>query len=163
MPHDQVRSSGGRSALRFVGLERVHRSPCPRSYPAASGVGSRSLGRWRQSPSLLLFDDPTVGSRPDHRDDRQSIEIVKLRDLEQRHVHHGHTPDARRFLHRNPRSRQVPNGRVQILKAAASQPPHARFIVLHDGRIHFEGTAAELRASPDRYLQEFLFRTVPPW
>jgi len=35
--------------------------------------------------------------------------------------------------------------------------------VLHDGRIQFEGSAAELRASRNAYLQEFLFMTLPPW
>ena len=36
-------------------------------------------------------------------------------------------------------------------------------MVLHEGRIYFEGSAAELRASRDGYLQEFLFMTLPPW
>ena len=36
-------------------------------------------------------------------------------------------------------------------------------MVLHEGRISFEGSGAELLASPDPYLQEFLFMTLPPW
>jgi hypothetical protein len=36
-------------------------------------------------------------------------------------------------------------------------------MVLHEGRIAFEGSASELLASRDRYLQEFLFMTLPPW
>ena len=48
------------------------------------------------------------------------------------------------------------NGRVQILKAAAPQPRHAQFIVLHDGRNPLEGTAAELRASSDTSLEPYL-------
>jgi ABC-type transporter Mla maintaining outer membrane lipid asymmetry ATPase subunit MlaF len=36
-------------------------------------------------------------------------------------------------------------------------------MVLYDGRICFEGTATALQASTDRYLQEFLFMTLPPW
>jgi ABC-type transporter Mla maintaining outer membrane lipid asymmetry ATPase subunit MlaF len=36
-------------------------------------------------------------------------------------------------------------------------------MVLNQGRICFEGTAAELLASPERYLREFLYRTLPPW
>jgi len=36
-------------------------------------------------------------------------------------------------------------------------------MVLDDGRIHFEGSAAELLASRDGYLQEFLSMTLPPW
>ena len=37
------------------------------------------------------------------------------------------------------------------------------FMVLNDGRIYFEGSAADLLASRDDYLQEFLFMTLPPW
>jgi hypothetical protein len=29
--------------------------------------------------------------------------------------------------------------------------------------MHFQGTAAELLAAKDPYLQEFLFMTLPPW
>jgi hypothetical protein len=36
-------------------------------------------------------------------------------------------------------------------------------MVLHDGRIQFEGSGDELRASKDAYLHEFLFMTLPPW
>jgi hypothetical protein len=36
-------------------------------------------------------------------------------------------------------------------------------MVLHDGRICFEGSASELLASPEAYLREFLFMTLPPW
>ena len=39
----------------------------------------------------------------------------------------------------------------------------ARFLVLHDGHIYAEGTLAELLASKDPYLHEFLFMTLPPW
>ena len=41
--------------------------------------------------------------------------------------------------------------------------PPADFMVLHDGRIHFDGTSEELLASPDPYLKELLFMTLPPW
>ena len=42
-------------------------------------------------------------------------------------------------------------------------PALAEFMVLHEGRIHFHGTAAELLASTDPYLERFLYRTLPPW
>jgi phospholipid/cholesterol/gamma-HCH transport system ATP-binding protein len=47
--------------------------------------------------------------------------------------------------------------------AAAAKAGQTTFMVLHQGRIYFEGTAAALRASQDAYLQEFLFMTLPPW
>ena len=40
---------------------------------------------------------------------------------------------------------------------------HARFLVLHDERIYFEGSLQTLLASDDPYLKEFLFMTLPPW
>jgi ABC-type transporter Mla maintaining outer membrane lipid asymmetry ATPase subunit MlaF len=36
-------------------------------------------------------------------------------------------------------------------------------MVLHKGRISFEGSASELLASRDSYVKEFLFMTLPPW
>jgi ABC-type transporter Mla maintaining outer membrane lipid asymmetry ATPase subunit MlaF len=36
-------------------------------------------------------------------------------------------------------------------------------MVLHDGRIVFEGPAAELLSSEDPYLKKFLYKTLPPW
>ena len=36
-------------------------------------------------------------------------------------------------------------------------------MVLHQGRIHFEGSAAELKASTDPYLRNYLLNTLPPW
>ena len=36
-------------------------------------------------------------------------------------------------------------------------------MVLNDGRIYFAGSGAELLATRDAYLQEFLLMTLPPW
>lgn len=36
-------------------------------------------------------------------------------------------------------------------------------MVLHEGQIQSEGSMAELRASRNAYLKEFLFMTLPPW
>ena len=40
---------------------------------------------------------------------------------------------------------------------------NAGFMVLHDHRIVFEGTAAALMTSADPYLRLFLLKTLPPW
>jgi phospholipid/cholesterol/gamma-HCH transport system ATP-binding protein len=56
------------------------------------------------------------------------------------------------------------NGEVRIVPAADERAgQNATFMVLNDGRIRFEGSAAELTASTDPYLREFLFMTLPPW
>jgi ABC-type transporter Mla maintaining outer membrane lipid asymmetry ATPase subunit MlaF len=36
-------------------------------------------------------------------------------------------------------------------------------MVLHEGRILFHGSAAELLASSDKYVKEFMYMTLPPW
>ena len=54
-------------------------------------------------------------------------------------------------------------GGVRIVSGDESLAERAEFMVLHDGRIHFEGTAAELLSSQDPYLQHFLHMTLPPW
>jgi phospholipid/cholesterol/gamma-HCH transport system ATP-binding protein len=109
-------------------------------------------------PSLLLFDDPTTGLDPiiaSSVDD----EIVKLRDLERVTsimVTHQIRDAFYIAMHEAVRA----NGHVRIEETSAE---HARFMVLHEGRIFFEGTGAQLRASHDSYLKEFLFMTLPPW
>ena len=55
------------------------------------------------------------------------------------------------------------DSRVQIVPVGEGQPRRAAFMVLHDGRIQFEGSADDLRVSKDPYLREFLFMTLPPW
>ena len=88
--------------------------------------------------------------------------IVKLRDLE--HVTSVLvTHQIRDAFYVATHEAARTNGRLQILAVDGARAEHARFIMLHDGRISFEGSAAELLASRDRYLQQFLFMTLPPW
>ena len=55
------------------------------------------------------------------------------------------------------------DGRLRIASLPEAHAALADFMVLHDGRIWFEGSAAELRASRDPYLLDFLAMTLPPW
>ena len=52
---------------------------------------------------------------------------------------------------------------MRIVPAETASVARAEFMVLHEGRIRFDGSATELLASRDPYLQDFLFRTLPPW
>jgi phospholipid/cholesterol/gamma-HCH transport system ATP-binding protein len=55
------------------------------------------------------------------------------------------------------------HGQVRIVRAGEQRAVQSEFMVLHDGRIQFEGSATELLVSRDPYLRSFLSRTLPPW
>jgi phospholipid/cholesterol/gamma-HCH transport system ATP-binding protein len=146
--------------LGFIGL-----TECIDRMPSALSGGQRrrvAIARAMASkPHLLLFDDPTTGLDPITATSVDD-EIVKLRDLEQvtsilvthqiRDAHYVATHEAVRS-----------DGLVRIVDASPEKASRVSFMVLHEGRIHFEGTAEEMLASPDPYLREFLFMTLPPW
>jgi phospholipid/cholesterol/gamma-HCH transport system ATP-binding protein len=146
--------------LGFVGLgEYVDRLPSELSGGQRRRVAiARAMAA---RPSLLLLDDPTTGLDPivaTTVDD----EIVKLRDLERVTaivVTHQIRDAFYVATHRAVRS----NGALQIEPIAQDASPLADFIVLHDGRIHFEGSATELLSSKDDYLKDLMFMTLPPW
>ncbi len=156
MPSDQV---GDRIAevLGFVGLaEYADRMPSELSGGQRRRVAiARAMAA---KPGILLFDDPTTGLDPITATTVDD-EIVKLRDLEQvtsilvthqtRDAHYVSTHKAVKT-----------DGRLHILEATEER---ARFMVLHEGRIYFEGSWAELQASGDAYLREMLFLALPPW
>lgn len=146
--------------LGFVGLtEFADRMPS-----ALSGGQRRRVGIARamaSKPPLLLFDDPITGLDPliaTTIDD----EIVKLRDLEDvtSVVVTHQIRDA--FYIAEHRAVQA-NGKVEVEKVDASQVEGVEFLLLLDGAIKFQGTARELLASRDPYLQEYLYKTLPPW
>jgi len=158
-PLDEVR---GRvtEVLGFVGMaEYIDRMPSELSGGQRRRVAiARAMAA---SPSLLLLDDPTTGLDPiiaSSVDD----EIVKLRDLEQvtsifvthqiRDAFYVATHEARQN-----------NGGIDLHEVGEEKAAQTRFLVLHDGRISFEGSGTELLASQDAYLREFLFMTLPPW
>ncbi len=156
MPDDEVR---GRVAevLGFIGLsEYTNRMPSELSGGQRRRVAiARAMAA---RPGLLLFDDPTTGLDPiiaTTVDD----EIVKLRDLE--HVTSILvTHQIRDAFYVATHEAVTVAGRLEIRNASAER---ARFMVLHQGRISFTGSGADLQASQDAYLQEFLFATLPPW
>jgi len=156
LPADQVRSRVV-EILGFIGLgEYIDQMPSELSGGQRRRVAiARAMA---SKPNLLLFDDPTTGLDPiiaTTVDD----EIVKLRDLE-RVTSILVTHQIRDAFYVATHEAVNTDGPLRIVAAEAER---ATFLVLHDGRIYFEGSGAELRASQDGYLQEFLFMTLPPW
>ena len=129
--------------LGFVGLgEHIDKMPSE-----LSGGQRRRVAIARAmcyKPRILLYDEPTTGLDPITADTIDD-EIIKLRDLENvssivvthqlrdafRIATHEAVRDRRQIEHRRGRERKA---------------DEAEFIMLNDGRIHFEGNAAELRA-----------------
>jgi phospholipid/cholesterol/gamma-HCH transport system ATP-binding protein len=146
--------------LTFVGL----RSFIDAMPATLSGGERRRVGIARamaSRPALLLFDDPTTGLDPiiaSTVDD----EIIKLRDLQ--HVTSLVVTHQIRDAYYIATNQAVQrDGRVTIVSADDQKGAQTEFMVLHEGRIRFQGSASKLVASRDAYLQDFLFRTLPPW
>ena len=159
MPADQAESRVT-EVLGFVGLGEY-----PRRMPSELSGGQRrrvAIARAIASkPNLLLFDDPTTGLDPVIAN-TVNDEVVKLRDLE--HVTSilvTHQIRDAFYVTRHEAARS--NGHLEIRDTRGPEDERASFLVLHEGRIYFEGSGTELLASQDAYLKEFLFMTLPPW
>jgi phospholipid/cholesterol/gamma-HCH transport system ATP-binding protein len=144
--------------LGFVGLEEYG----DRATTELSGGQRRRVAIARAmaaNPSLLLLDDPTTGLDPITATSVDD-EIVKLRDLQDvTSIVVTHQIRDAVYVATHKATRR--NGDVTI--AEADLGGDVQFLVLREGRIHFEGTQEELLAAPDDYLRDFLFMTLPPW
>lgn len=159
MPEEEARRRV-EEVLGFIGMaDYLERMPSELSGGQRRRVAiARAMA---SKPRLLLFDDPTTGLDPiiaTTVDD----EIVKLRDLQQV-TSIVVTHQIRDAFYIAQHEAVQKNGSVEIVQADEAKAAQAEFMVLHDGRILFEGSASELLASQDAYLREFLFMTLPPW
>ena len=158
MPLEQVRARVS-EVLGFIGLaEYIDRMPSELSGGQRRRVALARAMATR--PGLLLFDDPTTGLDP-----MTSItvndEIVKLRDLE-RVTSIVATHQMRDAFHVATHVAEQASDEITI-RPADADATRSEFMVLHEGSIVFEGSSAELLASEDQYLKEFLYKTLPPW
>jgi phospholipid/cholesterol/gamma-HCH transport system ATP-binding protein len=159
MPLEEVRSRV-QEVLSFIGLsEHIDRMPAELSGGQRRRVAiARAMAA---RPSLVLFDDPTTGLDP-MTATTVDDEILKLRDVEQVTsivVTHQICDAYYMATHEAARS----DGQLRIVKAGDVRPLQVGFLVLHEGVIRFEGSAAELLAARDPFLREFLYKTLPPW
>jgi phospholipid/cholesterol/gamma-HCH transport system ATP-binding protein len=139
--------------LGFVGLaEYIDRMPSE-----LSGGQRRRVAIARAmaiKPRILLYDEPTTGLDP-ITGLTVDNEIIKLRDLEDvSSILVTHQLRDAFYVATHAAVRR--DGQVAIVPASAEKADEAEFIMLRDGRVAFEGSASELRASGDEYLRTFL-------
>ena len=154
MPLDEVRARV-EEVLGFVGLaEFIDRMPSELSGGQRRRVAiARAMAA---KPRILLYDEPTTGLDPITADTVDD-EIIKLRDLEDVSsivVTH----QLRDAFHVATTRRSATAPTSASCRPTPTKCEEAEFIMLKDGRIHFEGHAAELRAAAakDPYLKAFL-------
>lgn len=141
-------------ALRFVELEHT-----VNMYPAELSGGMRRRVAIARAiiarPDILLYDSPTGGLDP-----VTSTNIIEL-ILKQRDVYH---TSALMVTHRL-QDAFVMATHYFDLKANHMRPldervkpadVHTTFLILRDGKIIFDGTAAELVHSRDEYIREYI-------
>jgi phospholipid/cholesterol/gamma-HCH transport system ATP-binding protein len=156
-PLDEVRARVA-EVLGFIGLgDYIDRMPSELSGGQRRRVAiARAMA---SKPRLLLFDDPTTGLDPITAA-TVNDEIVKLRDLE--HVTSILVTHQIRDAHYVAVHRATQAGDDVRIDPSETEE-FARFLVLHEGHIFFQGTMRELLEAHDAYLREFLFMTLPPW
>jgi phospholipid/cholesterol/gamma-HCH transport system ATP-binding protein len=151
-PLDEVRKRV-EEVLGFVRLaEFIDRQPSE-----LSGGQRRRVAIARAmavKPRILLYDEPTTGLDPITADTVDE-EIVKLRDLEDvSSILVTHQLRDAFFVATHEAITEA--GKINFVLARPGKLEEAEFMMLKDGLILFEGTASELRASTDPYIQAFL-------
>jgi phospholipid/cholesterol/gamma-HCH transport system ATP-binding protein len=153
MSQDHVRQRV-EEVLGFIGLaEFIDRMPSELSGGQRRRVAiARAMAA---KPRILLYDEPTTGLDPITATTVDE-EIIKLRDLENVSsivVTH-QLRDA--FYVATHEATRGDDGILRIEPADTEKAEEAEFIMLKDGRVAFEGHAAELRATDDAYIHKFL-------
>jgi phospholipid/cholesterol/gamma-HCH transport system ATP-binding protein len=141
--------------LGFIGLaEFIDRMPSELSGGQRRRVAIARAMAYK--PRILLYDEPTTGLDPITAVTVDE-EIIKLRDLEGvSSILVTHQLRDAFFVAEETASRK--GNQIAFERAAGRKADEAEFIMLRDGRIAFEGNAAELRdaAKTDSYIHSFL-------
>jgi phospholipid/cholesterol/gamma-HCH transport system ATP-binding protein len=148
-----------REALRFVELEHTLEK-----FPnELSGGMRRRVGIARAvvtRPALVLYDSPTAGLDPITANTIISV-ILKERDIRNtasimvtHRYQDGHLMANFRYNPSNGQIEPAPPTVREGIPAEVSQVT-TKFLVMQEGRLVFEGSEAELRASADPYIQKF--------
>jgi phospholipid/cholesterol/gamma-HCH transport system ATP-binding protein len=160
MPPDEVRARV-EEVLGFIGLaDHIDKLPSE-----LSGGQRRRVAIARAvapRPGLVLLDDPITGLDPLIATVVDE-EIMKLRDLQQVTALFV-THQIRDAVYVASHQATLEQGTVRIVPATdGGGAARTTFLVLHEGRLHFEGSSTELFAADDPYLRDYLRDTLPPW
>jgi phospholipid/cholesterol/gamma-HCH transport system ATP-binding protein len=141
--------------LGFIGLaEHINKMPSELSGGQRRRVAiARAMAA---KPRILLYDEPTTGLDPITAITVDE-EIMKLRDLEGvSSILVTHQLRDAFYVAEHTAVRRGQS--VEFERASREKSDEAEFIMLRDGRIAFEGNAAELRAmtEKDPYIEAFL-------
>ena len=139
--------------LGFIGLaEYIDRMPSELSGGQRRRVAIARAMAFK--PGILLYDEATTGLDPITATTVDE-EIVKLRDLENvTSVVVTHQLRDAFYIATHEAIRDVAG--IGVAPADEQKADEAEFLLLKDGAVHFEGNAAELRASKDPYIRTFL-------
>jgi phospholipid/cholesterol/gamma-HCH transport system ATP-binding protein len=148
-----------REALRFVELEHTLEK-----YPnELSGGMRRRVGIARAvvtAPALVLYDSPTAGLDPitantiinliiKQRDSRNTAAIMVTYRYQD-----GHLMANFRY---NPNSGHIEHAAsMDATPGGGDNPTKTEFLVMNEGRLVFEGSQEELRATRDPYIRKFV-------